>query len=114
MKRRLFFILVVMLCLLPMAVVAINPSWILPWRSAELDACVGDYVLPSGVLLQVRREANELTLNNPPRVLRRATSRFYVGKSTKARLRFLVDDHGVVNGLDLSGKSPRLIPSPGR
>ena len=108
MKRRLCFMLVVMLCLLPMVVVAIKPSWILPWRSAELDACVGDYVLPSGVLLQVRREANELTLNNPPRVLRRATSRLYVVKSASGRLRFLVDDHGVVTGLDLFGKGPRV------
>ena len=108
MNRRLCFMLVAILCLLPMVVVALDPSWILPWRSAELDACIGDYVLPSGVLLQVRREANELTLNNPPRALRRATSRFYVGKSTKARLRFLVDDHGVVDGLDLSGKGPRV------
>lgn len=108
MTKRLLFLLVVALCLLPVVRTGFGDAWISPWRSAELDACVGRYRLPSGVMLAVEREGNLLVAVDPRRELRRGAAWFYTGRDDPIRLRFLSDDRLQVTGVDLSGVSPRI------
>lgn len=78
---------------------------------AALEACVGEYELPGGVVLTVAREGGHLMLQTPGSLryeIFPVSDRFFVMRFNHLELHFLTDDSGKVDRLSLGADSSRV------
>lgn len=95
-------------CLIPLAIAGWDGAIVSPWHRAELEACAGDFVLPSGLYLRVRHMNNALYAGAAEWRMRRVTPLFYRGAKKPFHLRFYRSALGDVQSVELSGSSPAV------